>query len=152
MAFFITDKCIGCTVCDTNCPTDTISGQRNQLYTIHPEDCIDCGVCAIYCPVDAIMDPDGNIVKRIKPRDIPKAKVDPDFCTGCDYCIEICPEDCISLVPRDEEDANAHMGQLVAVVNEKKCVSCKLCEMVCAKNAIWVDRDTPYIKRPIEMY
>ncbi len=98
------------------------------------------------------MDPDGNIVKRIKPRDIPKAKVDPDFCTGCDYCIEICPEDCISLVPREETDENSHMGQLVAVVNEKKCVSCKLCEMVCAKNAIWVDRDTPYIKRPIEMY
>ncbi len=53
MAFFITDKCIGCTVCATNCPTDTISGQRSQLYIIDPTDCIDCGVCAIYCPVDA---------------------------------------------------------------------------------------------------
>ena len=151
MAFFITDKCIGCTVCATNCPTDTISGERNQLYIIDPTDCIDCGVCAIYCPVDAIMDPDGVIVHRMKPRDIPKAKVDPDFCTGCDYCIEICPEDCISLVTRENPDA-AHMGQLLAVVNEKKCISCKLCEMVCAKNAIWVDRDTPHIKRPISMY
>ena len=45
-----------------------IETARNTVGT----EIIDCGVCAIYCPVDAIMDPDGNIVKRIKPRDIPK--------------------------------------------------------------------------------
>src|SRR2546426_8763269 len=75
MAYFITDKCIGCTVCELKCPTDTISGKSKELYVIHPEGCIDCGVCAIYCPVSCIQDQFGNLVERIKPKDIPKAKV-----------------------------------------------------------------------------
>ena len=54
MPHFITDKCIGCSVCEIKCPTNTIWGAAKGQYYIHPERCIDCSVCGIYCPVDAI--------------------------------------------------------------------------------------------------
>ena len=48
MPHFITDKCIGCSVCEVKCPTNTIWGTARGLYYIHPERCIDCSVCGIY--------------------------------------------------------------------------------------------------------
>ena len=51
----ITDKCIGCTKCATNCPVDCISGSIKQLHSIDTSACIKCGVCKNICPVDAII-------------------------------------------------------------------------------------------------
>jgi formate hydrogenlyase subunit 6/NADH:ubiquinone oxidoreductase subunit I len=135
MPYFITDKCIGCTLCEAKCPTDTISGLKRELFTIHPEGCIECGVCAIYCPVSAITNQFGEIVQGKKLKEIPKAVVDPDNCTACEFCIDICPFDCITLQP---DPRNPEMHYKVAVVNEKTCVSCRLCEIVCDKDAIYV--------------
>ena len=75
MPHFITDKCIGCSVCEIKCPTNTIWGESKGQYYIHPERCIDCSVCGIYCPVDAIQNQHGELIPRIKPKDIPKAEV-----------------------------------------------------------------------------
>jgi len=135
MPYFITDKCIGCSACELKCPTDTISGRKKSLYTIHPEGCIECGVCAIFCPVSAIQNQFGEIVQGVKPKDIPKAVVDVDNCTGCEYCVDICPFDCITLVPHPAEPDSHYK---VARVDPKPCVSCRLCEIVCDKDAIWV--------------
>ena len=54
MAYFITDTCIGCSVCELKCPVDTISGKSKELYVIHPEGCIDCGACVPACTSDSI--------------------------------------------------------------------------------------------------
>jgi ferredoxin len=136
MAYFITDTCIGCTVCELKCPVDTISGKSKELYIIHPEGCIDCGVCAIYCPVSCIQDQYGNLVTRIKPSQIPKAKVIVDDCTGCEFCVDICPFDCIHMIEDPTRTGAVHYK--VAEVVADECVACRLCEIVCDKDAIIV--------------
>jgi ferredoxin len=124
MPHVILDNCIGCTLCAIKCPTEAIAGDKKNLHHIDPALCIDCGVCGIFCPVEAIIDPLGDIVKKIKPLAIPKAKVDPD---------------CISMQPRHDHPEFFK----IAVVDEKKCVSCKLCETVCIKESISVERPAP---------
>ncbi|HEX9793210.1 MAG TPA: 4Fe-4S binding protein [Planctomycetota bacterium] len=139
---FITDLCTGCTVCEKVCPTNAITGLSKEIFHIDPKLCINCSVCGIYCPFDAITGRDGEIVERIKPKEIPKAVVIDDLCTGCEYCVDVCPFDCIELVPREGE--GGHMSDMLAVVEAKACVSCKLCEQVCMKNAIIVPRDQDF--------
>lgn len=52
MAYFISDECIACGACESDCPTDAIS-ESGGKYAIDPEKCIDCGTCQGTCPVDA---------------------------------------------------------------------------------------------------
>jgi electron transport complex protein RnfB len=134
MAYFITEKCIGCSICEIKCPTDTIVGESKQLFQIIPEGCIDCGTCGIWCPVDAITDSFGVLVAGLKPKNVPKAKVDPDSCVACEYCVDACPFDCITMQPHPD-------GQfpMLAVVDEKKCVGCRLCEESCLWESIYMD-------------
>ena len=136
MAYFITDTCIGCSICEIKCPTDTIVGEKKRLFSIIAEGCIDCGTCGIWCPVDAFEDSTGQLVKGVKPKDIPKAKVDEDACISCEYCVDACPFDCITMEPHPD-------GQFaeLAVVDEKKCVGCRLCEESCIWEAIYMDGD-----------
>jgi len=140
-AHYITSSCVGCSICDIKCPTHAISGVKKGMYVIEPELCINCGVCGVFCPYDAIVDQHGDLVKRIKAKDIPKAVVIPELCSGCEYCIDTCPFDCIHLVPAPgaEEDA-PHMSSKIAQVDEKTCVSCGICETFCIKEAIIIDR------------
>ena len=132
---FMTEDCTGCGVCLPRCPTEAITGAKRVLHVIDPAKCINCSVCGIYCAFGAVLDPDGKVVPHVKTRDIPKAKVIPELCTGCEFCVDACPFDCIRMEPADNEFFK------IAVVDEKPCVSCKICEEVCAKGAIVVPRD-----------
>lgn len=49
---------------------------------------------------------------------------DTAHCTGCGACKNICPKQAISLIPDDE-------GFIQPIINEKLCVSCRLCEKTC---------------------
>ncbi len=140
-AHYITSSCVGCTICDIKCPTHAISGMKKGMFVIEPDLCINCGVCGIYCPYDAIVDQHGDLVTRIKAKDIPKAVVIPELCSGCEYCIDVCPFDCIHLVPApNSEGEPGHMSSKIAWVDEKTCVSCGICETFCIKESIIVDR------------
>ena len=48
----ITDTCIACGTCASECPVQCIS--EGDIYTIDPNACIDCGTCADVCPQGAI--------------------------------------------------------------------------------------------------
>ena len=52
MAYQITDDCISCGACESECPVSCISA-GDAKYNINAEECIDCGACASVCPVDA---------------------------------------------------------------------------------------------------
>ncbi len=54
ITFKITDDCIGCTKCATECPVEAISGEKREKHVIDQETCITCGICEEVCPVDAV--------------------------------------------------------------------------------------------------
>ena len=59
MALMITDECINCDVCESECPNDAIS-QGDIIYVIKPSQCTECvghydaPQCVVVCPVDCI--------------------------------------------------------------------------------------------------
>ncbi|MCJ7769167.1 MAG: YfhL family 4Fe-4S dicluster ferredoxin [Dehalococcoidales bacterium] len=64
MAFKITEDCISCGACETECPNQAIS-EGETIYIIDPDRCTECvgshdtQQCADICPVDScIADPE----------------------------------------------------------------------------------------------
>ncbi len=53
MAYTITDECISCGSCESECPVSAIS-EGDGKYVIDADSCVDCGACASQCPVSAI--------------------------------------------------------------------------------------------------
>jgi len=52
MAYKISDDCIACGSCISECPAEAIS--EGDIYKIDPATCTDCGACTEVCPVEAI--------------------------------------------------------------------------------------------------
>jgi len=53
MAYNISDDCISCGACESECPVGAIS-MGDEHYVIDADVCTDCGTCADVCPVGAI--------------------------------------------------------------------------------------------------
>lgn len=53
MAYKITDECVACGTCISECPVEAIS--EGDIYKIDPAKCTDCGNCAGVCPTEAII-------------------------------------------------------------------------------------------------
>lgn len=53
MAYKISDECVSCGSCESECPVQAIS-QDETKYVIDPEKCTDCGSCAEVCPSECI--------------------------------------------------------------------------------------------------
>jgi NAD-dependent dihydropyrimidine dehydrogenase PreA subunit len=52
MAYIISDECIKCGACESECPANAIS-EGEDKFVIDPEACVDCGTCADVCPTGA---------------------------------------------------------------------------------------------------
>ena len=52
MAYKISEDCISCGACASECPVGCIS-EGDGKYEINAEECIECGSCASVCPVEA---------------------------------------------------------------------------------------------------
>ncbi len=63
MAYKITDECISCGACETECPNEAIS-EGETIYIIDPDKCTECvgshesSQCAEVCPIDGCCIPD----------------------------------------------------------------------------------------------
>jgi len=53
MAHKISDACVSCGSCVSDCPAEAISEQGGQ-FQIDPSKCTDCGACVSTCPTEAI--------------------------------------------------------------------------------------------------
>ena len=55
MAYKINDfKCMGCGMCEENCPVQAIVYEGNEIFRILEDTCIGCGLCARKCFPGAI--------------------------------------------------------------------------------------------------
>lgn len=52
MAYKITDRCVACGTCISECPMGAIS--EGDIYKIDADSCVSCGTCASVCPNNAI--------------------------------------------------------------------------------------------------
>jgi ferredoxin len=58
VAYMITEDCIACGACESECPNEAIS-EGDEIYVIDPGKCTECvgfydeSQCAAICPVDA---------------------------------------------------------------------------------------------------
>jgi len=58
----------------------------------------------------------------------------PEFCKACGYCIAFCPRKI--LVPSKNYNKKGH--HYPEVVDESKCIGCRLCEYMCPDFAIYI--------------
>ena len=52
MAYTISDDCVACGTCASECPVNAIS-EGDGKYVIDADACVECGTCAEVCPVGA---------------------------------------------------------------------------------------------------
>ena len=53
MAYKITDACVNCGACDSECAVEAISEKDGKR--LIDDKCVDCGACVSACPVEAIV-------------------------------------------------------------------------------------------------
>ncbi len=54
MAYKITENCVACGTCESECPVQAISA-GDPIYKIDADKCTECGLCVSVCPADAIV-------------------------------------------------------------------------------------------------
>ena len=132
MAYYITEKCIGCTSCANLCPTGAVAGEKKKRHSIDQEHCIECGTCARICPKDAVMDSFGQIVRGEKRKHWKKPEFNRKTCSGCGICVDACPVGCIAFGNPDPKNKTAY-PELVSL---NGCISCGFCAGECPVDAI----------------
>lgn len=139
MAYKITDKCKGCTLCAIGCPQNAITGEKQKQHTVDPDKCIDCGYCGKVCNTGAVQDNNGNTAQKVKKSEWMIPSFDESVCVGCSLCVENCPTDSLEIC-----DAKFHgdINTIAQLKEENNCIDCKICEKVCPVDAIsFIDKN-----------
>ncbi len=138
VSHFITESCIGCTLCAKMCPVQAIDGVIKQRHVINPKRCVDCGVCGGVCSKGAILDASGRACARISKADRPKPHIDASLCSACNMCVDACGKDALRLtLPAFRGDLRV-FAYLAA---PDACVGCGICADTCPLGAIAMEKE-----------
>ncbi|NVM54073.1 MAG: 4Fe-4S binding protein [Candidatus Helarchaeota archaeon] len=157
---YFTNKCTGCGICPTICPTKAIElGPVHEIATalesreaqpmapyvlFDLEKCVFCGLCAILCPVNAI-DFKFNELSIKKMPEYPKLDfkitLDEEPCIPCRYCELICPVDAIKtdLKLQRKDDVVKYPGKKRGEIPEDLSGSIKIDEKKCVYCMLCMD-------------
>ncbi len=133
MAYYITEKCIGCTMCARLCPVAAISGEKKERHEINKKRCVECGVCGRACPQGAINAPDGTAAVQVPRSKWKKPVIDTSVCSACAMCVAVCTAGALE-IKKPEKRGDIYVHAILA--NPKKCVGCSLCQRECPLEAI----------------
>lgn len=71
-----------------------------------------------------------RFMRRPRTGELTPSFVDEQLCTGCNQCPQDCPWDAITMIPR--ADPRPNQSEMVARVDQSRCVSCGICAGSCA--------------------
>jgi carbon-monoxide dehydrogenase iron sulfur subunit len=105
-----------------------------QRIVLDPEKCCGCRICENVCSLvnEGEFNPVKSRIRVVRTVDNGILYSIPVFCLQCEnaYCQAVCPANAIS-----------RNGNGTLLVDEEKCVGCKLCEIACPVGAITVNPD-----------
>jgi carbon-monoxide dehydrogenase iron sulfur subunit len=109
-----------------------MSSSKGKILTIHPKKCVSCRTCEVVC---SLVHTEKCNPKEARIRVVAfdeEGFYSPTVCFQCNeaWCAQACPASAIS---RNEET-----GALV--VDETRCVGCRMCTVVCPFGQIFVSR------------
>lgn len=133
MPYFITENCIGCTLCARSCPVLAIDGTVKNRHVVNIRRCVSCGVCGRVCPKGAVEDGHGKPCAPVPKARWKKPVVDTALCSACGMCVFVCRAEALSISP-PQYQGDYHVHAMLAAPD--KCVGCGLCGRECPLHAI----------------
>lgn len=126
------DRCTGCSLCTSRCPSGVLRPAAGQLGPSHPltpvmdydsSHCLyDCNLCTTLCPTGALQPLE---LKEKQLEAIGMAQTVLQNCVHCGMCARVCPTHAIEMVdsPRG--------ARPVPKVDPARCIGCGACQNVC---------------------